>query len=108
MRCEDKRHCDDNRCRSCCRIVDLRCKEVICIGDGSRLGFVSDVEIDTCTGRLVAIVVPGRGKLGFLGKRNDCVIPWEAICRIGDDIILTSFCPQECCPPREHEKHRCD
>lgn len=98
---------DDNRCKSRCRIVDLRCKEVICIGDGTRLGFVSDVEIDTCTGRLVSIVVPGHGKLGFLGKRNDCVIPWEAIRRIGDDIILTSFCPQDCCLPDSCDQ-RCD
>ena len=90
------------------RMCELRQKEVINICSCRSLGCVSDVEIDTCTGRLVAIVVPGRGKLGFLGKRNDCVIPWEAIRRIGDDIILTSFCPQECCPPREHEKHRCD
>ncbi len=38
---------------SCCRIVDLRCKEVISVCDGSRLGYVNDVEIDTCSGRLV-------------------------------------------------------
>ena len=29
------------------RITDLNCKEVICISDGRRLGFVSDVEIIT-------------------------------------------------------------
>ena len=78
---------------SCCRIVDLRCKEVISVCDGSRLGYVNDVEIDTCSGRLVAIVVPGRAKLRHLGRREDFVIPWDAICRIGDDIILTNFSP---------------
>ena len=35
-----------------CRITDLRAKEVICVKDGSRLGNVCDVEIDTCTGQL--------------------------------------------------------
>ncbi|HIV67672.1 MAG TPA: YlmC/YmxH family sporulation protein [Candidatus Butyricicoccus stercorigallinarum] len=108
MRWEEKRRFEGQRCKSGCRIVDLRCKEVICIGDGSRLGFVSDVEIDTCTGRLVALVVPGRGRLSLLGRRADCVIPWEAIRRIGDDIILTSFCPQPCCPPPGREERRCD
>lgn len=78
---------------SCCRIVDLRCKEVISVCDGSRLGYVNDVEIDTCSGRLVAIVVPGRAKVWQLGRRQDFVIPWDAICRIGDDIILTNFSP---------------
>lgn len=101
------RFCQENRCGSNCRIVDLRCKEVICISDGRRLGYVNDVEIDTCTGRLVAIVVPARGKWG-IGRRNDHVIPWESIRRIGDDIILTSFCPRECHPsPRECREHEC-
>lgn len=90
-------------CSPCCRIVDLRCKEVISISDGSRLGYVNDVEIDTCTGRLAAIIVPGQGKLGFLGRREDFVIPWEAIRRIGDDIILTTFCP----PKREPREKEC-
>ena len=26
------------------RVTDLSCKEVICVGDGARLGYVSDVE----------------------------------------------------------------
>ncbi|MCD8356750.1 MAG: YlmC/YmxH family sporulation protein [Clostridia bacterium] len=89
---------------SCCRIVDLRCKEVISICDGSRLGYVNDVEIDTCTGRLVAIVVPGRVKFSLLGRREDFVIPWEAIRRIGDDIILTSFCPKQPFDRKRDEK----
>ena len=41
---------------NCC-ITDLRNKEVICAKTGCRLGCVSDVEIDTCSGCLVAIVV---------------------------------------------------
>lgn len=94
--CQEKPH------RPGCRIVELRCKEVISICDGNRLGFVSDVEIDTCSGRLAAIVVPARGKWGVFCRRKDYVIPWEAIRRIGDDIILTSFCPSE------HERHRED
>ena len=40
-----------------CRIVDLRNKEVINIKNGARLGYVSDVEVDTCDARLVAIII---------------------------------------------------
>lgn len=83
-------------CPMHCRIVDLRCKEVISVSDGSRLGYVSDVEIDTCTGRMVAIVVPGHSKgLNIFAKKNDYIIPWDAIRRIGDDIILTTYCPPD-------------
>ncbi|MGN1030340.1 MAG: PRC-barrel domain-containing protein [Butyricicoccaceae bacterium] len=83
----------------CCRIAELRCKEVISISDGNRIGFVSDVQIDTCTGRIHALVVPGRGRCFGLFGRKDHLIPWETVRRIGEDIILTTF---EC--PREHRK----
>lgn len=42
------------------RIADLQCKEVVNITDGCRLGYVSDVELDILTGKVVAIVVPGK------------------------------------------------
>ncbi len=72
-----------------CRITDLRCKEVISICDGSRLGFANDVEFDVQTGRIVAIVVPGPCRFfGLFGREDDYVIPWGAIRRIGEDIIL--------------------
>ncbi|MCL2696397.1 MAG: YlmC/YmxH family sporulation protein [Clostridiales bacterium] len=79
-----------------CRIVDLRCKEVINILDGTRLGFVNDVEIDIACGHVVAIVVPGPARfLGLFGRGDDYVIPWEFIKRIGDDIILVDYeCPR--------------
>ena len=38
-----------------CRMRDLRCKEVINISDGCRLGFVSDVDIRIPEGQVIAI-----------------------------------------------------
>lgn len=68
---------------------ELRSKEVIHVGDGERLGFVSDVEIDTVTGRVVSISVPGAYKiLGLFGKETDRRIPWENIKKIGDDLVI--------------------
>ncbi len=72
-----------------CRVTDLRCKEVINIRDGARLGYISDVEVDVDCGQVVAIVVPGCGFSLFGGE--DYVIPWENICRIGEDIVLVDF-----------------
>ena len=72
-----------------CRLADLRCKEVINIHDGFRLGFVGDAIINTATGQLLAIVVPGPFKFfGLLGREDDYIIPWESIRKMGDDIIL--------------------
>ena len=74
---------------------DLKVKEVIDINDGKRLGAITDIEIDIESGRLTAIVVPGPGKfLGFFGRNEDVVIPWDKINKIGADVILvetTSF-----------------
>ena len=72
-----------------CRVTELHCKEVVCVSDGSRLGYVSDVEVEVPEGRVRAIVVPGRCKFfGLFGHEEDFVIPWSSICRIGGDIIL--------------------
>lgn len=40
-----------------CRIADLQYKEVIDIADGTRYGFVSDVELDPDRGAIQSIVV---------------------------------------------------
>lgn len=83
-----------------CRIVDLRNKEVISVKDGTRLGCVSDVEVDTCTAQLVAIVIFGRLKLfGILGREDDIIIRWNDIEVIGEDTVLVNFEP-----PRSRRK----
>ena len=71
------------------RFSSLKCKEVVNICDGARLGFVTDVEVDIKNGRIVAIIVPGPCKFfGMIGRRDDFLIPWNCIRQIGDDIIL--------------------
>lgn len=80
---------------------DLKCKEVICVCDGRRLGFVCDVKIEMPEGKICSIVVPGPCRLfGVLGRRDDFVIPWRCIKRIGPDIILVDIKPEECRVPR--------
>lgn len=79
---------------NCC-ITELRCKEVINKADGCRLGLVSDVEVDTCCGRVVALVIYGRPKYwGICGKRERIRVCWEDIEVIGSDTILV--CKAQC------------
>lgn len=70
------------------RTLTFKQKEVINIIDGRRLGYVQDVEANFETGEITAIVVHGSGKLFSLTTKNDIVIPWNKIKRIGEDIIL--------------------
>ena len=74
---------------NCCYSA-LRDKEVICVQDGRRLGFVCDLELDPVTGKICALIVPGSISLFSIARRTRCCIPWEHIVRIGDDIILVS------------------
>ena len=77
------------------RIAQLRYKEVICVADGSRLGYVGDLEVDLETGRVRALVIPGRLRLfGLLGREEDRYIPWDRVRRFGEDIILVEQEPQ--------------
>ena len=74
------------------RIADLRCKEVINICNGFRMGFVEDVVFNQVTGQIIALVVPGPYRFfGLFGREDDYIIPWECIRRIGDDIILVEI-----------------
>lgn len=74
------------------RICDLREMEVINQCDCKRLGFVADVEIDICTGCVVAIIVPGAPKLcGLFGRDTEYIIPFKCIVQIGEEIILVNI-----------------
>ena len=74
---------------ACCRVVDLRCKEVVNCNDGQRIGFVGDVEVEVVTGKVVGLIVPCMGGLGSIfGRGEEYYVPWEAIKCLGEDIIL--------------------
>lgn len=71
-------------------LTELRQKDVINTRDGRSLGKVMDIEFCLCDGKITAIVVPGEFRFGHIlrGEKAGIVIPWEMICKIGDDVIL--------------------
>lgn len=68
----------------------LKNKEVINIKDGRSLGFVYDIEVNLEAGTIEGIVIPAeKGFFRFFGSRDeDCIVKWERIRTIGDDVIL--------------------
>ncbi len=70
------------------RAGDFKCKEVVNLCDGEKLGFVYDLEIDEETGKIASIIVPGRSKVKMFGSVKGIVIPWEYIKKMGEDIII--------------------
>lgn len=83
------------------RITELSCKEVINVCDGTRYGFVNDVEVDCSCGRIINLIIHCRsGFATFFSSKHDIIVPWESIKRIGDDVILVEYV-QECCCEKE-------
>ena len=84
-----------------CRIQEFRYKDVVCVEDGTRLGYVGDVELDTRTARLRSIVIYGRYRWLPFAREEDIIVPWEEIQIIGEDTILVNIAP-----PRSSRKKR--
>ncbi len=74
---------------------DLREKEIVNVKDGTRLGLISDIEVNLQDGRIEAIIIPGPGKiLGLFGKNEDFIIRWENIVKIGVHVVLVELNPE--------------
>lgn len=70
-------------------------KEMINLHDGSRLGHVGDADliIDE-TGAIRAFVIYPRGIGGRWGKNTrELVIPWEAVKKVGEDVMVVEIEP---------------
>lgn len=71
--------------------------------NGCRLGLVSDVEVDSCCGRVVALIIFGRPKYwGICGKRERIRVCWEDIEVIGSDTILVCKVNRDDSPRRRN------
>ncbi len=87
------------------RLSEIRCKEVINVADGCRLGYAEDFEIDLHEGRLAALLIPGPCRFfGLFGRDSDYVVPWPAVKKIGSDIILVEVVPDQIRRPRPKRK----
>lgn len=76
------------------KLSDLIGKEIINIYDGARLGTVgdSDLLIDGDSGFVESILLPNpNGLLRIFGDRSTLNIPWEAVRKIGDQVIIVEL-----------------
>ncbi len=74
-----------------CSVNSLKDKEVINICDGKRLGYINDVEINVCSGCIVAIIVLFDLRVFGFGKCEELVIPWDKIGCFGRDTVLVNI-----------------
>ncbi|MCM1578130.1 MAG: YlmC/YmxH family sporulation protein [Ruminococcus sp.] len=81
-----------------CTFSELRSLEVINVEDGSKIGYVDDMEIDCDTGAVSSLIINGRARLmGIMGREEDIVIDLGDIKRIGEDTVLVSVSGKRLC-----------
>jgi YlmC/YmxH family sporulation protein len=76
------------------RISELVGKEIVNVLDGSRLGVVGepDLFIDIETGEINSIILPDRGNMiTFWVDKQQVVIPWDAVKKIGSEVIIVEL-----------------
>lgn len=72
---------------------DIRCKEIINVRNGCRIGFPDDIEFENCTAKICRLIVYGKARFfGLFGREEDICIKWcdiEVIGRGYDTRILS-------------------
>lgn len=73
--------------------LELRCKEVVNILDGRKLGHITDVVFDLSCARVLGFVLPGEKRgWNFLRSGDQIFLPFASIVKIGEDAILVELC----------------
>ncbi|MBE6670176.1 MAG: YlmC/YmxH family sporulation protein [Ruminococcaceae bacterium] len=75
---------------------ELRTKDVINLCNGKRIGCASDFEFDTCSGRIISLIIPGEGGIFGFGSKNEIIIPWSRVECFGEDTVLVRLSENEC------------
>lgn len=74
------------------KVSEFQIKDVVNVSDGKRLGNIDDIEINLDTGKIESVIIGGMGRvLGFFGKDEEVIIPWQNILKIGEDVILVRY-----------------
>lgn len=72
------------------RFSELGGKEIIDLNNGSRVGTAgqTDLVVDSSTGMIQAMILPGSTLFGFHRKREGMMVPWKSIRTVGAEMII--------------------
>jgi len=72
-------------------LQDLQSKDVVNVVDGTKLGRVTDLEIDAVTGKILSVIVSNNSRLlSFFNSNNQVSIQWSQIVKIGGEVIIVN------------------
>lgn len=72
-------------------LQDLQSKDVVNVVDGTKLGKVTDLEIDALSGKILSVIVSNNSRLlSFFNNNNQVNIQWNQIVKIGGEVIIVN------------------
>ncbi|MBP3619029.1 MAG: YlmC/YmxH family sporulation protein [Clostridia bacterium] len=72
--------------------LELRCKEVVNVVDGRRLGHIVDIVFNLENGCVLGVVVPGEKSFWNVFKGGmELFIPLSQIVKVGEDAVLVEL-----------------
>ena len=75
--------------------TEIRSKEIINVLSGRLLGNACDIVFDLRRNCILGLVVPGnKSMLNFFKPCQEIFIPYNSICKIGEDVILVEVVEQ--------------
>ena len=71
---------------------ELQSKDVINVVDGTKMGRITNMEIDITTGKINSIIVQTNTRfMNFFTGNNNVVIPWNQIVKIGGEVVIVNY-----------------
>lgn len=71
---------------------DLQSKDVVNVVDGSKLGRITNLEIDPTSGKIISITVQSNTRLAnFFSGSSNAIIPWNQIVKIGGEVVIVNY-----------------
>lgn len=73
------------------RLSDLQHKDVINIIDGSKIGNIIDIKIDSQGNMEGLIIEKSKFLISMFTNKNEIEVKWSQIEKIGEDVILVNI-----------------
>ena len=73
------------------RLSDLQHKDVVNVMDGSKIGNIIDIKIDSKGNMEGLIVEKSKFLVSMFNNKNEIEIKWGQIEKIGEDVILVNI-----------------
>lgn len=71
-------------------LKELQTRDVVNVVDGSKLGKITDIEIDFDTGKILEITITKYKNILGLGE-NKIKLSWDKIEKIGGEVIIVNY-----------------